>query len=54
VVHSRDDKEVGMAHKIKPPKNQPQISQTKIRQIKLSPNKLSDQPKILSKVATEF
>jgi len=25
--HSRDDKEVGVAHKVKPPENQPQFSQ---------------------------
>jgi len=52
VVHSRDDEGVGMAHKIKPPKNQPQFSQTMMGQYwldKLNPNKLSDQPEILSK-----
>ena len=27
VVHSRDDQEVGMAHKAKSPENQPQLSQ---------------------------
>jgi len=28
VVHSRDGQEVGVAHKVKLPKNQPQFSQT--------------------------
>ena len=28
VVHSRDDKEVGVAHEVKSPENQPQFSQT--------------------------
>jgi len=28
VVHSRDDEEVGMAHEVKSPENQPQFSQT--------------------------
>jgi len=28
VVHSRDDEEVGMAHKVKSPENKPQFSQT--------------------------
>ena len=28
VVHSRDDKEEGVAHEVKSPKNQPQFSQT--------------------------
>jgi len=32
VVHSRDDKGVGMAHEIKPPKNQPQFSQMTMEQ----------------------
>jgi len=27
VVHSRDDEEIGMAHEVKSPKNQPQFSQ---------------------------
>jgi len=27
VVHSRDDEEVGVAHEVKSPENQPQISQ---------------------------
>ena len=55
VVHSRDDKEVGMAHKVKSPENQPQFSQTTMGQywsgIKLSPNKLSDdRPEMLATV----
>ena len=49
VVHSRDDEEIGMAHKIVSPKNQPQVSQMIIGQIKLNPNRLLKQ-----KVATEF
>jgi len=43
VVHSRDDKGIGMAHKIIPPNNQPQVSLTTIGQYWLGPNKLSDQ-----------
>jgi len=52
VVHSREDEKVGVAHEEKSPKNQPQFSQTTIGHywwVKLNPNKLSDQPKILSK-----
>ena len=51
VLYSRDHKGVGMAHKITSPKNQPKFSLTTMRQYwlcKLSLNKLSDQPKILS------
>jgi len=51
VVHSRDDEEVEVAHKVKSPENQ--FSQT-IWQYwlgKLSPNKLSD---CFQKVAMEF
>jgi len=54
VVHSRDDKEVGIAHEVKSPKNQPLFSQTTMGQVKLSPKKLSDQPEMLLKVAAEF
>jgi len=32
VVHSWDNKEVGVAHKVKSPKNQPQFSQTMMEQ----------------------
>jgi len=32
VVHSRDDQEVGVAHKVKSPKNQPHFSQTMMEQ----------------------
>jgi len=39
VVHSRDDKEVGVAHKVKSPENQPQFSQTTIRQYWLGKTK---------------
>jgi len=56
-----DDKGVRMAHKIKTPKNQPQISQTTMGQhwlgiVKLSPNKFFSQidPKFFQKVATDF
>jgi len=41
-----DDQEVGTAHKVKSPKNQPQFSQMMMGQVKLSPNKLLDQPEI--------
>jgi len=51
VVHSRDDKEVGVAHEVKSPDNQPQISQMAMRQYWLSPKILSDQHKML---AVEF
>ena len=54
MVHSRDDEEVGVAHEVKSPENQPQFSQTMIGQVKLSPTKLSDQPEMLLKVAMEF
>jgi len=53
VVHSRDDEEVGMAHKVKSSENQPQFSQTTRgtigQAVKLGPNKLSDRPKMLLK-----
>jgi len=52
VVHSRDDQEVGVAHKVKSPKNQLQFSQMMLGQYwlgKTSPNKFSDWPKMLSK-----
>jgi len=42
----RDDQEVGVVHKVKSPKNQPQFLQMAIGLYwlgKLSPNKLSDQ-----------
>jgi len=42
VVHSRDDQEVGVAHKVKSPKNQPQFSQMMMGQYwlgKTSPNR---------------
>jgi len=39
VVHSRDYQEVGVAHKVKSPKNQPQFSQTTIRQYWLGKTK---------------
>jgi len=49
VVHSRDDQEVGVAHKVESLKNQPQLSQTTMEQYWFSKTKLSDQPEILSK-----
>jgi len=50
VVHSRENKEVGMAHEVKSPKNQPQFSQTTMGQYQLgNPKKLSDQSKMLLK-----
>jgi len=49
MVHSRDDQEVGMAHKVNSPENQPQFSQMMIGQYWLGLNKLPDQPKMLSK-----
>jgi len=54
VVHSRDDEEVGVAHKVKSPEKQPQFSQTTMWQYWLGPNKLSDPPKMLLKLAMEF
>ena len=32
MVHSRDDEEVGVAHEVKSPENQPQFSQTRMGQ----------------------
>jgi len=32
VAHGRDDEKVGVAHKVKSPKNQPQFSQTTMAQ----------------------
>jgi len=50
VVHSTDNQEVGVAHEVKSPENEPQFSQTTMMgQYWLGPNKLSDQPKMLSK-----
>jgi len=39
VVHSRDDQEVGVAHKVKLAENQPQFSQTTIEQYWLGKTK---------------
>ena len=39
---------MGVAHEKTSPKKQPQFSLTTMRQVQLSPNKLSDQPKTLS------
>jgi len=54
VVHSRDDKEVGIAHEVKSSKNQPQFSQMMMGQYWLDPNKPSDQPEMLSKSCQKF
>jgi len=55
VVQSRDDKEVGMAHELKSPKNQPQFSQTTMGQYWLGKTKSSQiNLKCFQKVATEF
>jgi len=39
VVHSRDDEEVGVAHEVKSPENQPQISQMAMGQYWLDKTK---------------
>jgi len=39
VVHNRDDQEVGMAHKVKSPENQPQFSQMTMGQYWLGKTK---------------
>ena len=39
VVHNRDDKEVGVAHEVKSPENQPQISQMAMGQCWLGKTK---------------
>jgi len=39
VVHSRDDEEVGVAHKVQSPNNQPQFSQTTMGQYWLGKTK---------------
>ena len=39
MVHSRDDKEVGVAHEVKSPKNQPQFSQITMGQYWLGKTK---------------
>jgi len=39
VVHSRDDEEIGVAHQVKSPKNQPQFSQTTMGQYWLGKSK---------------
>jgi len=46
-----------VTHKVKSPESQPQFSQMtmgSIGLVKLSPNKLSGRPEMLSKVATEY
>jgi len=39
VVHSRNDEEVGMAHEVKSPENQPKFSQTMMGQYWLGKTK---------------
>jgi len=51
VVHGRDDKEVGMAHKVKSPENQPQFSQMTMGQYWLG---FQADSKYFQKVSTEF
>jgi len=51
VIHSRDDQEVVVAHEVKSPKNQPQLSQMTMGQYwlgKTKPKQVSDPPEILS------
>ena len=56
MVHSRDDKEVDMAHEVKSPKNQPQFSQTIMGSIgkTISQKNFQIDLKGFQKVATEF
>ena len=55
VVHSRDDKELGVAHKEKKqPKNQPQFSQTTTEQYCVGKTKLQIDPKWFQKFATDL
>ena len=39
MVHSRDDQELGMAHEVKSPENQPQLSQMTMGQYWLGKTK---------------
>ena len=48
ILYSRDHQGVGVAYEKASPKNQPHFSLTMMKQYWLSPNKLSDQPKMLS------
>jgi len=43
---NRDDEEVGVAHEVKSPENQPKFFQT-MGQYWLGPNNLSDRPEML-------
>ena len=57
MVHSKDDEEVGMAHEVKLPKNQPQVSHMTMGQYWLGeakPKKLSYRPEMLSKSCHGF
>jgi len=54
VVHSRDDEEVGVAHEVKSPKNQPQFSQTTMGQYWLGKTKFSDRSEMLLKSCHEI
>ena len=53
MVYNKDDQDVGMTHKVKLAKNQPQFSKTtmvySIDKVKLSLNKFSDRAKMLLK-----
>jgi len=52
VVHSRDDQEVGVAHEVKSPDNQPQFYQMMMGHYwldKTKPKLVSDRPEMLSK-----
>jgi len=52
--NSGDDRLVGMAHKVKSPKNHPQFSKTTMGQYWLGPNKFSDLSEMLSKSCHGF
>jgi len=52
--HSRDDQEVGMAHEVKSPKKPASIFLNDDGVVLVIPNKLSDRPEMLQKIAMEF
>ena len=58
MVHSWDDQEVGMAHEVKSPENQAQLSQTMMGQYWLGKKKpkqaFRSTQNCFQKVATEF
>jgi len=49
VVHSRDDQEVGVVQKVKPPKNEPQFSQMMMEQYWLGKTKPKQAFRLTSK-----